>query len=602
MTPRRLLRIGGILFGYATLFVLFDTQATLFEIAPGVSLWYPSAGLNLALVLIFGVRYTPAIFCALVASGLWISEPAIPVRHLLLPNLAIAVGNGGVAWVLRRELQGRTLTTPGSIVRLVGAMAALAAWNGLLAPSGYLLTGLDGYRLSTMPATAFKWWIGDWAGMLTLTPPFLVGALVSGVREAPNAWARGLDVSWPRTPDTLLELGGQVIAVVLSLYGAFELFRGPYLLYLCFLPVLWMALRHGLVRGILGVLLVNLGAVVLLSGGTDATSILGLQLFILALALTGLIVGALVSERQQAVNTLRHALEGDEVAVEATSAEAASEATIDDEMQRVADRVRSKQEELVADADLLQRQNRRRDQLLGIIAHDLQGAVGTAAGLADVVETEAATLSRDMVETFGRHLGQSIKRAQDLLDGLLKWAQLYVEGEAAQGVAAVEVEAIVEPAMRQVEPDAEEKQITLDREIDADLTVCAHAVLLQAVVRNLLSNAVKFTEEGGRVVVRAIGDGDGVTLCVRDNGVGMPPEAVETLFEAGEGASRSGTAGEEGSGLGLMLCREIVEQYDGDIWAESTQGRGTRVCITLPSPAEEPTSGPVSADAEERSS
>lgn len=72
--------------------------------------------MNLALILIFGVWYTPAVFVALVAGGLWIGEPAIPVPHLLLPNLAIAVGNGGGAWILRRELRGRALATPGSMV------------------------------------------------------------------------------------------------------------------------------------------------------------------------------------------------------------------------------------------------------------------------------------------------------------------------------------------------------------------------------------------------------------------------------------------------------------------------------------------------------
>jgi len=168
------------------LFVVLDTQATLFEIAPGVSLWYPSAGLNLALVLIFGVQYTPAIFVALVGSGLLISDP-IPIRHLLLPNLAIAIGNGGVAWILRRALRGRALATPGSMVRLIGAMAALATWNSVLAPTSYLLTGLEGYALGTLPTTAFKWGVGDWAGMLTLTPLLLVAALAAGVRTVPES-------------------------------------------------------------------------------------------------------------------------------------------------------------------------------------------------------------------------------------------------------------------------------------------------------------------------------------------------------------------------------------------------------------------------------
>jgi len=586
LLSRRFLRIAGILLGYGALFVVFDTQATLFEIAPGVSLWYPSAGLNLALVLIFGVWYTPAIFVALLASGLWISEPAIPVHHLLLPNLAIAVGNGGVAWVLRRELQGRALATPGSVVRLIGAMAALATWNSVLAPASYLLTGLEGYSLATIPTTAFKWGIGDWAGMLTLTPPLLVMALAVGVRTVPESWTRGLDVREPQTPEALLELGGQVGAVVLSLYGAFQLFGGPYLLYLCFLPTLWIALRHGLARASIGVLLVNLGAVIFLSEGSKPGSILGLQMFILALALTGLIVGALVSERQHTVDTLRQVLGGTDAAPAPAPSEAGPEVSIDEEVHRVANRVHSKQQQLAADANLLQRQNRRRDQLFGIIAHDLQGAVGTAGGLAEVVEMEADSLPRDKIATFGQRLGQSIGRAQTLLNGLLEWAHLYAE-DGTKESAGEEIEAVIEPALTHVDPDAERKQIRIEREIESDLEVYGHPTLLRAVVRNLLSNAIKFTEEGGWVVVRATGEADIVTLCVQDNGIGMSQDEVDSLFEPDGRASRQGTAGEQGAGLGLVLCREIVEQYGGQIWAESTLGEGTAVYCTLRAWAEE---------------
>lgn len=592
---RRLLRVIGILVGYGVLFVAFDTHATFFEIAPGVSLWYPSAGLNLALVLIFGVRYTPAILVALLTSGLWISDPAIPIEHLLLPNLAIAVGNGAVGWGLRRQLRGRTLAAPGSIVRLVAAMAVLAGWNSGLASVSYLITGLEGYSVGTMPTTIFKWWVGDWAGLLTLTPPLLVGAVVLGVREAPESWSRGLDERrFGLSSPGLIELGAQLGAVVLTLYGTFQWFGGPSPLYLCFLPVLWMALRQGLPRATLGVLLLNLGAVALLSGGTDTGSIFGLQMFILALALTGLVVGALVSERRQAVTALRRVLRGSEV----DPSEQDSEFALDAEMHQVADRVQSQQEQMAADADLLQRQNRRRDQLFGLIAHDLQGNIGTAGGLAEVVETEAETLSRDMIATFGNRLRQSIGRAQTLLDGLLEWAHLYAEDELEESEGEA-VAAIVDPVLTHLKPDAAEKEIEIESEVEPGLVVRGHATLLQAVVRNLLSNALKFTEKGGRVAVEATGGGNTVTLCVRDNGVGIPEGEVDSLFSSKERTSQEGTAGEKGAGLGLVLCREIVEQYDGRIWAESTRGEGTTVCFTLPAPDGEPVAeeaSPVDAD------
>jgi signal transduction histidine kinase len=88
------------------------------------------------------------------------------------------------------------------------------------------------------------------------------------------------------------------------------------------------------------------------------------------------------------------------------------------------------------------------------------------------------------------------------------------------------------------------------------------------------------------VVVRAAEAAGTVTISVQDNGVGIPEDEVDSLFSPEGSSSRQGTAGETGAGLGLVLCREIVEQYGGQIWAESTRGEGTTVSFTLPTSAD----------------
>lgn len=597
MTLSRAARTASILLGYGALFVLFDMQATFFEVAPGVSLWYPSAGLNLALVLIFGVRYAPAIFIALLASGLWISEPSIPLRHLLLPDLMITVGNGIAAWWLRRALSKRTLITPGAVLRLVGGTAALAAWNGLLSVGSYLLTGLEGYAVDTALSTAFGWWVGDWAGMLILTPPLLIGSVAVMPDEPLGTWADLIEVQWPRGWRGLLELLAEVGAVLGTLYGAFYISRsGQYHLYLCFLPLLWIALRHGLPRSTLAVLLVNLGAVLALHGQSSPAPILELQLFIIALALAGLFLGALVSERKQAFSTLQkasHALEPKT----GRGPSRLSEVSFDDDALRFARRLRSRQEQLAEDAGTLQsqnrelrsegealkRQNQRKDQLFSIIAHDLKNLLGSSVGLANVLETEAHTLSREMIAKFSHHLNRSTQQAQDVLSNLLKWAQVYVG--RTEDHSEQEVTTLINRVVQHVTQSAAQKNIALKQEVEPGLTVEGHPALLQSVVRNLISNAIKFTEEGGQVTVQARSGTGGVTFCVRDTGVGMGKDAVTHLFEPNKRGSTEGTSGERGTGLGLALCREIVEQHGGTIWAESEPGQGSQFYFTLPAGA-----------------
>ena len=102
--PPRLGFVLAIVVGYGVLFFVLDNLAILFEVAPGVSLWYPSAGLNLALLLAFGRRYAPLVFIATLGSGLLIASPSLPVTQLVLPSLFVTLGHVAAAEWLRQRL------------------------------------------------------------------------------------------------------------------------------------------------------------------------------------------------------------------------------------------------------------------------------------------------------------------------------------------------------------------------------------------------------------------------------------------------------------------------------------------------------------------
>ncbi|NJK98293.1 MAG: HAMP domain-containing histidine kinase [Bacteroidales bacterium] len=111
--------------------------------------------------------------------------------------------------------------------------------------------------------------------------------------------------------------------------------------------------------------------------------------------------------------------------------------------------------------------------------------------------------------------------------------------------------------------------------------VLADPEMVNTIFRNLISNAVKFTPDGGTIEILAEEDGDYTILSVKDNGVGIPDEDMAKIFKIDEQFSNTGTQGEKGSGLGLLLCREMVQKNGGEIWVESIIGHGTTFSFTL---------------------
>lgn len=136
--------------------------------------------------------------------------------------------------------------------------------------------------------------------------------------------------------------------------------------------------------------------------------------------------------------------------------------------------------------------------------------------------------------------------------------------------------------MNLVRPQAERKQITLQINVPAQLIVTTDITMIDTVLRNLLTNAIKFTRQGGTVTVSATQDAETVTVAVADTGVGIPAEKLPRLFQIDARYQCDGTAGEKGTGMGLILCKEFVEKNGGRIWAESELGAGTTFRFMLP--------------------
>jgi two-component system sensor histidine kinase/response regulator len=244
--------------------------------------------------------------------------------------------------------------------------------------------------------------------------------------------------------------------------------------------------------------------------------------------------------------------------------------------------------QLVAAKRIIVRQNEElkrtisnRDKMYSVIAHDLRSPM---ASIRMVLNLAVNVVSPETVgeEIFGLldKANRESEETHDLLDNLLKWTKSQT-GRLNVVYQDIDLDDIVPGAVDIFRMIAEMKKIELKYlPADEKLTVRADNDMIKTVIRNFLSNAVKFTPEGKSIEVFYKREGDFARICVRDHGVGIAPERVESIFHTGE--TTYGTGGEEGSGLGLQLCQDFARKNGGDAQVESTLGEGSTFSFTIP--------------------
>ena len=222
-----------------------------------------------------------------------------------------------------------------------------------------------------------------------------------------------------------------------------------------------------------------------------------------------------------------------------------------------------------------------RDKMYSVIAHDLRSPM---ASIRMVLNLCVNVVTPDMVgeEIFGLldKANRESEENHDLLDNLLKWTKSQT-GRLEVAYQNLELDDIVPGVVDIFTMIAEMKKIKLQYiPSEEHLKVRADNDMMKTVVRNFISNAIKFTPEGKGIEVYYKKSGEFAKISVRDHGVGIAPERIDTLFHKGE--TTYGTGGEEGSGLGLQLCADFARKNGGDVMVESTLGEGSTFSFLVP--------------------
>ena len=222
-----------------------------------------------------------------------------------------------------------------------------------------------------------------------------------------------------------------------------------------------------------------------------------------------------------------------------------------------------------------------KDKLFSIIAHDLRSPFNSILGFSEMLIENIRVDEDKETEEFLRAINYSAKSTLVLLDNLLNWAKSQI-GLINDNPERLVLSSIIQETIDHFELNAKSKNLTLNYIHSDEIEVYANENMLKTVLRNLISNSIKFTNLNGRVDVFVLHKTDHIEITISDNGVGMSSRACKKLFNISTNITSVGTANEEGSGLGLVLCKEFVEKLGGKIWVVSKKGKGSDFKFTLP--------------------
>ncbi len=227
----------------------------------------------------------------------------------------------------------------------------------------------------------------------------------------------------------------------------------------------------------------------------------------------------------------------------------------------------------------LEKINIDKDRLLSILAHDLKSPFNSILGFLNLLSNNIREYSIDEIEEYVNIINNSTQNTYNLLIDILTWVKAN-SGKIPYEPQILGCNDICEEVIENLNLAAKIKNIKIIPPELNEIILFADKNLLEAVLRNLISNAIKFTHEGGNVQISIKADDSNASITVSDNGVGMTDETIKKIFDISQTYTTKGTAEENGTGFGLLLCQEFIELNGGKIWIESELGKGSHINFT----------------------
>lgn len=492
----------------------------------GITLWSPDNGLSLAL-LIESVAFAPFVFLGAVLADTLIAGVHHSIYLTVVVEFLLTVVYVALASILRYKLNFTVRQSkPADVTTFLifipaGAVLSSFVYCGVLYLGGAL--SADNFLVAMR-----NFWIGDTLGIITIVPAVTsLSALLSKPR-------------WRWSAYTLSSLSVFLLGILVGFAALFWIGgKLYYLFYLLFLPVIWVAMREGYVAAALALVTVQLAlATLTVFVGYDANDFAILQLLMLVLSITGLLLGAVATERLNAALLLRQ-----------------------------------QQTELARMADFA------RVGAMGMeLAHEISQPLSTVTTyLHSARRLLQSGVAGEQVLDAMINAEAEAQRAREVLERIRDFV-----ATGALDLQALDLSALAQKIVALCREEATSRGIKIESEsVHPIPSVKADRVQIEQLLNNLVANAIDAASERpdahGHVIVRVAARDDAVVIQVEDNGPGVAPELAPRIFDAYQ------TTKPRGMGLGLPLSKRIVQKHAGRIWWEPNRPDGARFIVALPS-------------------
>lgn len=226
--------------------------------------------------------------------------------------------------------------------------------------------------------------------------------------------------------------------------------------------------------------------------------------------------------------------------------------------------------------------NAAQNRFFTIISQDLRNPFSAVIGLADLLKSYYDMLDENEKKGYIDEIHNTTNLLNQILENLHKWSGIQ-NNKMGSEPSSFQLLDIVQEQIQVVEQAAKAKQIKIENKVKKDTTIFGDANLLMILIENLLSNAIKYSHPESRVIIWTQEKQNTVELCIKDEGVGISQKHLNKLFEMEHHHYTPGTANEKGTGLGLLICKVIVDKNDGKISIDSKKDQGTKIIVALPS-------------------
>lgn len=222
--------------------------------------------------------------------------------------------------------------------------------------------------------------------------------------------------------------------------------------------------------------------------------------------------------------------------------------------------------------------NKIKDRLLSIISHDVKSPLNNLRGLISL--HDATNLSQTEFNRFVKQIDDNLSKTNSMVENILFWTARQRKGENIK-IESFDLRKVIEDNIDQMQNLASGKSLELKHDLQKPINIESDLGIVNFVVRNLLANAIKFSHEQGKIEISVQESPSEVKVAVTDHGIGMDQEQMDKLFEHQQAESTEGTAAEQGTGLGLNLAKEYLEQIDGKLLIISEFEKGSTFEIVL---------------------